>query len=154
MENVTTIKMILATLGGIGAYLWGPWDATIFVLVAMITLDYITGVINAIMHSKLSSEIGFKGLLKKVLVLVIVAVAGLVDKVIPDANSAVRTAVCWFYIANEGLSILENAAAMGLPIPEVLRKIMLRIESKSKDGETEEPKQEEKDESDGDGVAG
>ena len=128
MENVLYwIKGAAAAIGGIAAYIWGGWDPLIIVLVAMVSIDYITGVINAGLQHGLSSQVGFKGLLKKIVIFMIVAVGTLIDRIIPATNAAVRTAVCMYYIANEGLSILENAAEMGLPLPSALKKVLGQI---------------------------
>ncbi len=113
MEN--GIEMGKGVIGAVGAaltWLWGPWDTALVVLLAVITLDYIAGVANATVHRKLSSAEGWKGLLKKMGILIILAIAALVDRVVPAANGALRSAVCFFYIANEGISILENLGAM------------------------------------------
>ena len=128
MENILNwIKGAAAAIGGIAAYIWGGWDPLIIVLVAMVSIDYITGVINAGLKHGLSSQVGFKGLLKKIVIFMIVAVGTLIDRIIPATNAAVRTAVCMYYIANEGLSILENAAEMGLPLPSALKKVLGQI---------------------------
>ena len=128
MENILNwIKGAAAAIGGIAAYIWGGWDPLIIVLVAMVSIDYITGVINAGLQHGLSSQVGFKGLLKKIVIFMIVAVGTLIDRIIPATNAAVRTAVCMYYIANEGLSILENAAEMGLPLPTALKKVLGQI---------------------------
>ena len=107
MDNmVDVLRIAAAGIGGIVTYIWGPWDALIIALVAMVVIDYITGVIKAAVQGKLSSLVGFKGLLKKVAIFLLVAVGVMVDRVIPATNEAVRSAVIFFYIANEGLSIL------------------------------------------------
>ena len=127
------IKGILAAIGGIVSYLWGPWDALIMVLIAFVVTDYITGFLGAAARGALSSAVGFKGLAKKVMIFALVAVGSLLDKVIPAANSAIRAAVCIFYIANEGLSILENAGALGLPLPQVLKKWLVKLKEAGDD---------------------
>ena len=128
-------KTIFAAIGAAIAYVWGPWDALILVLIAFVVTDYITGVIKAASQGQLSSAVGFKGLAKKVMIFVLVAVGSLLDKVIPAANNAIRAAVCMFYIANEGLSILENAGALGLPLPNILKKWLAKLKE-ANDAET------------------
>lgn len=118
--------------GGIMAYLFGPWDGLICALVALVALDYITGVAGAAAAKELSSSLGFKGLVKKALIFSAVAVAGIADRVLPAANHAIRAAVILFYCANEALSILENGAKLGLPIPKGLKAALI----KAKDDET------------------
>ena len=95
-------------------------------------LDYVTGVICAAANKRLSSEIGFKGLIKKALIFALVAVAGVADKVIPATNQAIRAAVILFYIANEAISILENAAELGLPVPEKLKAVLIKTKGEDK----------------------
>ena len=119
--NNNLITGVLAGVSGVLSYIFGPWDAMIMVLIAVVALDYITGVAYAAISRTLSSAIGFKGLLKKVFIFVLVALSTMLDKLVPATNGAVRSAVCMFYIANEGLSILENAGRIGLPMPEALK---------------------------------
>ncbi len=127
---VDVLRIAAAGIGGIVTYIWGPWDALIIALVAMVVIDYITGVIKAAVQGKLSSLVGFKGLLKKVAIFLLVAVGVMVDRVIPATNEAVRSAVIFFYIANEGLSILENAGELGLPLPAALKKSLEKMQDK------------------------
>ena len=131
-KAVMWIKGAIAALGGAAAYLWGPWDALINALIALVALDYVTGVICAAANKRLSSEIGFKGLIKKELIFALVAVAGVADKVIPATNQAIRAAVILFYIANEAISILENAAELGLPVPEKLKAVLIKTKGEDK----------------------
>ena len=131
-KAVMWIKGAIAALGGAAAYLWGPWDALINALIALVALDYVTGFICAAANKRLSSEIGFKGLIKKALIFALVAVAGVADKVIPATNQAIRAAVILFYIANEAISILENAAELGLPVPEKLKAVLIKTKGEDK----------------------
>lgn len=131
-KAVMWIKGAIAALGGAAAYLWGPWDALINALIALVALDYVTGVICAAANKRLSSEIGFKGLIKKALIFALAAVAGVADKVIPATNQAIRAAVILFYIANEAISILENAAELGLPVPEKLKAVLIKTKGEDK----------------------
>ena len=100
--NNNLITGVLAGVSGVLSYIFGPWDAMIMVLIAVVALDYITGVAYAAVSKTLSSVIGFKGLLKKVFIFVLVALSTMLDKLVPATNGAVRSAVCMFYIANEG----------------------------------------------------
>ncbi len=131
-KAVMWIKGAIAALGGAAAYLWGPWDALINALIALVALDYVTGVICAAANKRLSSEIGFKGLIKKAVIFALVAAAGVADKVIPATNQAIRAAVILFYIANEAISILENAAELGLPVPEKLKAVLIKTKGEDK----------------------
>jgi toxin secretion/phage lysis holin len=129
MNIEIAVKTVLAAIGGVLVYLFGPCDALIVALVAVVTLDYITGVMSAAFAHKLSSSQGFLGLLKKVAIFVLVALASLLDKLAPVTNEAVRASVCVFYIANEGISILENVEKMGVPLPKILRDVLARLDA-------------------------
>ena len=132
MNNEIITGGVSAAIGGGLAYLFGPWDAPIMVLLAVVALDYFTGVACAAVARELCSSVGFKGLLKKVFIFVLVALAAMLDKLAPATNGAVRSAVCMFYIANEGISILENAVGLGLPLPEVLKNALAKLHAEEK----------------------
>lgn len=141
-KTLEWIKAAFASLGGIAAYLWGPWDSLCMTLVAFVAIDYITGITKAAVLKQLDSSVGFQGLLKKLFIFALVALATMIDRIIPEANSAIRSAVMVFYIANEGLSILENAGEMGLPLPKVLKNALHKLggSDETKPGETEDAK--------------
>lgn len=124
-EFFNGFQIALVAIGACLGGFFGGCDGFLYALIALTVIDYITGVMMAIVQKKLSSEIGFKGIFKKILIFMMVAIAHLIDTMIIDSGSAIRTAVIFFYLSNEGISILENAAAIGLPIPEKL-KIILR----------------------------
>lgn len=132
MENF--IKFIAGIGGGLASYLWGGWSALLQTLVLFIVLDYVFAVIVAASHGKLNSTVGFKGIAKKVAILVLVAVAHQVDKVLGD-GTLIRDSVIFFYIANELLSILETVGKTNLPIPNVLKRAVETLNSKSKSDE-------------------
>ncbi len=111
---------------GILAYLWGPFDALLLSLVVMVVLDYLSGVIKAIVNKQLSSEVGWKGLLKKLMLFLLIGLGCVIDRLL-DCNGVIRAALCSFYIANEALSVLENFGAMGLPLPDFLKKILVKL---------------------------
>ena len=118
---------------GVGAALgdfFGGMDGLLTVLVAFVVLDYITGVLCAVIEKCLSSETGFKGICQKVMIFCLVGMANLLDTQIIGSGSMLRTAVIFFYCANEGISIIENAARIGLPVPENLRKVMEQLKGK------------------------
>lgn len=138
LNGAMWIKTTMAALGGIVAYLWGVWDALIIALVVCAALDYITGVLKALCKKELSSEIGFKGLAKKVFMFAIVALANIIDCVIPATNGAIRSAVMLFYIANEALSIMENAGEMGIPIPKILQSAIKSLKKTSGESESDD----------------
>ena len=131
MEHIVTVlKSAIAAIGGVLVWMFGPWDTLIAVLLAFIVLDYLMGVFNAAVQKTLSSSVGFKGLAKKVAIFAMVGLAALLDRVAP-MNGAIRAAVCLFYIANEGISILENAGALGLPLPAKLKDMLVQLKDKS-----------------------
>ena len=125
------IDSIAGAVGAVLGFMYGEVNGLFWALIAFMALDYITGVIVAIIEKRLSSEVGFRGLAKKFLILVFVAVGHIADTYILGGTPAAMSAVMLFYIANEGISIIENAAALGLPVPKKLTNIMEQIKSKS-----------------------
>lgn len=121
----------LASIGTFLTFIFGDWDVALQCLVVAVALDYVSGVIKAFVKKELSSKIGVKGLLKKVGVFVVVALSVLLDKV-SGSTGAVRTLVIYYFVANEGLSIVENLAETGLPIPDVIKKALKNLKSESK----------------------
>ena len=130
------INILLTTGGVVTGFLFGEWDGIIIALISFIVIDYITGVINAIVNHKLSSKRGFAGLLKKVVILLVVAVGHLIDVYVLGGGAVIRNAVIFFYISNEGISILENIVAIGVPVPERLVKILEQM-GEEEDGNKE-----------------
>lgn len=125
------ISIFFGIAGGILASVFGKWDTVLCALVILMALDYITGIIKAVYTKRMSSEIGFKGILKKITVLTVVALANVVQ-VLLGGKGAIREVVIMFYIANEGISILENAAEVLPSIPDGLRNILLQIRDTDK----------------------
>ncbi|MEC1720525.1 phage holin family protein [Schinkia azotoformans] len=124
---IQNLKMILALLGGyLGSFL-GIFDSLIYALVAFVSLDYLTGILLAIYEKKLSSNIGFKSIFKKILIFVLVSVGNIIDQYIISTGSTIRTMIIMFYLTNEGISILENTAKMGVPFPQKLKDILQQI---------------------------
>ncbi len=131
MKNtLNTLQTIFTAIGGYLGYILGGFDGFIYALITFVVIDYITGLMAAIVERKLSSEIGFKGIFKKVLIFLLVAVGSVIDKNLIGTGSAVRTAVIFFYISNEGISIIENAIRIGLPVPEKLRNVLEQLQDK------------------------
>ena len=124
---IETIQIVFTAIGGFLGYTLGGCDGFLYALVAFITLDYVTGVMLAIVERKLSSEIGFRGIFKKVLIFVMVSIGHIIDSKIIGTGSAIRTAVIFFYASNEGISILENATKLGLPIPDKLKTVLEQL---------------------------
>ena len=121
----------LASIGTFLTFIFGDWDVALQCLVVAVALDYVSGIIKAFVKKELSRTIGVKGLLKKGGVFVVVALAVLLDKV-SGSTGAVRTLVIYYFVANEGLSIVENLAETGLPIPDVIKKALKNLKSESK----------------------
>lgn len=133
------IQMAFTALGGwLGFYLGGT-DGMLIALIVFVVLDYITGVMCAIVDKKLSSEVGFKGIFKKVLIFALVGIGHILDSNVIGSGNALRTAVICFYLSNEGLSLIENAAHIGLPIPEKLRDILAQLHNHSDKDDTALP---------------
>ena len=128
MKNVIeTVTLGFGGIGGALGLLFGELDGSLYALVVFVIADYFTGVMNAISEKKISSEIGAEGISKKICIFVLVAIANIVDVDILNSGAAVRTAVIFFYLSNEGISVLENAVKLGLPVPEKLRNVLLKM---------------------------
>ena len=131
MKNFwNVIQVVFSSIGGWLGYFLGGMDGFIYALLTFVVLDYVTGVMVAIVNKKLSSEIGFKGIFKKVLIFALVGLGNVLDVHIIGTGSCLRTAIIFFYISNEGVSLLENAALLGLPIPEKLKDVLAQIKEK------------------------
>ena len=135
-EFWNSIQLVFAAVGGWLGYFLGGCDGLLYALLAFVVIDYITGVMCAIVDKNLSSEVGFKGICRKVLIFLLVGIANVLDVQVIGTGSVLRTAVIFFYISNEGVSLLENAAHLGLPVPEkikiVLEQLHDRAESEDK----------------------
>lgn len=123
-------RFALSFLGGVFGWLIGGFDVLLYVLIAFVALDYITGILLAICNKSISSQIGFKGICRKALIFVIVTMGNIIDNYILASGSALRTMTIIFYLSNESISILENASAMGLPIPQKLKDSLQQLNSK------------------------
>lgn len=121
------LQMAFAVIGGWLGFFLGGLDGMLIALIIFVVLDYVTGVMCAISDKKLSSEVGFRGIFRKVLIFMLVGVANIVDVHVVGTGSALRGAVVAFYLSNEGLSMLENAARLGLPIPDKLKEILAQL---------------------------
>ena len=124
------LQMAIAAIGGWLGFALGGLDGLLIALIVFMVLDYITGIMCAIADKQLSSAIGFKGICKKVLILMLVGMANIVDVHVVGTGSALRGAVVCFYLSNEGLSLLENAAHLGLPVPEKLKDILAQLHNR------------------------
>ncbi len=124
-----------AVMGGFIGWFLGGFDGFLYALLAFVIIDYLTGVMVAVVQKQLSSEVGFKGIAKKVLIFCLVAIGHIVDTQIIKSGSVLRTAIIFFYLSNEGISILENVTLIGLPVPQKLRDVLeqLRDEKQTDD---------------------
>lgn len=132
------IQIVFATVGGWLGYFLGGNDGLLIALVLFIAADYLTGVMCAISDKTLSSNVGFKGICRKVLIFLLVGIANILDVYVVKAGSVLRTAVIFFYISNEGVSLLENAAHLGLPVPEKIKTVLEQLHGRAENEETEE----------------
>ncbi len=130
-EFWNTIRIIFTAVGGWLGYFLGGCDGLLYTLLAFVVLDYVTGIMCAIVDKKLSSEIGFRGIFKKVLIFVLVGVGHLLDVQVLGEVGILRTAVIFFYLSNEGVSLIENAAHLGLPIPEKLKAVLEQLHDRA-----------------------
>lgn len=116
-----------AAMGGFVGWFLGGFDGFLYALMVFVIVDYLTGVMVAVLEKKLSSEVGFRGIFKKILIFCLVAIGHIIDTHIIQNGSVLRTAVIFFYLSNEGISILENVAMIGLPVPEQLKSVMQQL---------------------------
>lgn len=127
----TSIQTAFIALGGTLGWFLGGADGFLYALIAFVVIDYITGMMCAFADKKLSSKVGFKGICRKVIIFLLVGVANLLDVYIIGTGSVLRTAVIFFYLSNEGLSLLENGAHLGLPIPEKIKNVLAQLHHRS-----------------------
>ena len=125
-----TIQLIFTVLGGWLGYFLGGCDGLLIALVAFVSIDYVTGMMCAVSDKDLSSRVGFKGICRKILIFALVGVANLIDVQVIQTGSILRTAVIFFYLSNEGVSLLENAAHLGLPVPKKLKAVLEQLHDK------------------------
>ncbi len=133
MENVVNIfKACVAVVGTFLTWLFGDWDIAVKALIAFMALDYLSGVIKAYINKEMSSKVGLEGLTRKFLILLVLIAAVLLDRLINTGDWVFRTIVCYFYVANEGISLLENAAALGLPVPDAIKNALAQLKEGGK----------------------
>lgn len=126
-ELWNTIQLIFTAIGGWLGWFLGGFDGLLYALIIFVIVDYVTGVMCAVVDKKLSSEVGSKGICRKVLIFAMVGIAHVLDANVIGDGSVLRTAVIFFYISNEGVSLLENASHLGLPIPEKMKEILEQL---------------------------
>ena len=132
------VQMVFAAVGGWLGYFLGGNDGLLIALVLFVAVDYLTGVMCAVSDKVLSSNVGFKGICRKVLIFLLVGIANILDIHVIGTGSVLRTAVIFFYISNEGVSLLENAAHLGLPVPEKIKAVLEQLHDRAEKIETEE----------------
>ena len=130
-ELWNTTQLIFAAVGGWLGWFLGGCDGLLYALIAFVVIDYISGVMCAIVDKRLSSRVGFKGICKKVLIFTLVGMGHILDTHIIGSGSVLRTAVIFFYISNEGVSLLENATYLGLPVPKKIKLILEQLHDRS-----------------------
>ena len=132
------IQLIFTAMGGWLGYFLGGCDGLLIALVLFTVVDYLTGIMCAVADQKLSSQVGFKGICRKVLIFLLVGIANIIDVQVIGTGSVIRTAVIFFYLSNEGVSILENAGHLGLPIPSKLKATLEQIHDRTSDTDRKE----------------
>ena len=137
-EFWNAIQFVFTAVGGWLGYFLGGCDGLLYALLAFVVIDYITGVMCAISDKALSSEVGFRGICRKVLILLLVGIANILDVHVIGTGSVLRTAVIFFYISNEGVSLLENAAHLGLPVPQKIKAVLEQLHERAEDDDKEE----------------
>lgn len=130
-EFWNVVQGLFAAVGGWLGYFLGGCDGLLYALLAFVVIDYVTGVMCAVADKKLSSAVGFKGICSKVLIFALVGIGHLLDTQVIGSGSVLRTAIIFFYISNEGLSLVENAAYLGLPIPSKLHKVLEQLHDRA-----------------------
>ena len=133
-EFWNTIQLAFAAVGGWLGYFLGGCDGLLYALIAFVAIDYITGVMCAISDKTLSSEVGFKGICRKVLIFLLVGIGHIVDAQVTGSGGVLRTAVIFFYLSNEGVSLIENAAHLGLPVPDKLKAVLEQLHDRAEKG--------------------
>ena len=133
-EFWNTIQLAFAAVGGWLGYFLGGCDGLIYALIAFVVIDYITGVMCAISDETLSSEVGFKGICRKVLIFLLVGIGNIIDVQVLGSPGVLRTAVIFFYLSNEGVSLIENAAHLGLPVPDKLKAVLEQLHDRAEKG--------------------
>lgn len=132
-EFWNSVQLIFTAVGGWLGYFLGDSDGLLYALIVFVVIDYLTGVMCAINDKTLSSEVGFRGICRKLLIFLLIGIANILDVHIIGTGSVLRTAAIFFYISNEGISLLENAAHLGLPVPEKIKKVLEQLHNKAEE---------------------
>lgn len=137
-EFWSAIQFMFAAIGGWLGYFLGGCDGLLYALIAFVVIDYTTGVMCAINDKTLSSQVGFRGICRKVLIFLMVGIANILDVWVIGTGSVLRTAAIFFYISNEGISLLENASHLGLPVPQKIKDVLEQLHDRAEENEKEE----------------
>ena len=137
-EFWTSVQVVFTAIGGWLGWFLGGCDGLMYALIAFVVVDYITGIMCAIVDKRLSSAVGFKGICKKVLIFLLVGVANILDVNIIGSGSVLRTAAIFFYLSNEGVSLLENASHLGLPVPNAIKEVLQQLHDRAENGGNED----------------
>lgn len=137
-EFWSTVQAVFVAVGGWLGWFLGGCDGLLYTLIAFAVVDYVTGVMCAITDKRLTSKVGFKGICRKVLMFLLVGIANILDMQVIGAGSVLRTAIIFFYISNEGVSLLENAGRLGLPIPQKMKDVLAQLHDRSEKGDDHE----------------
>lgn len=137
-EFWNTIQLVFMAVGGWLGWFLGGSDGLLYALIAFVVIDYITGVMCAISDKKLSSAVGFKGICKKVLIFALVGGGHILDAFVIGSGSVLRTAIIFFYLSNEGVSLVENCAHLGLPVPQKLKDVLEQLHNRAEKGDDNE----------------
>ena len=138
MTENTIMDFLVGSLLGFVAWFFGGVDGLLQVLIAFTIIDYLTGIIAAALNHELSSRTGFRGIVKKVILFMFVGMAHLLDSYLPGDSGSIRAVVCLFYVVNEGISIIENAEKIGVPIPKPLHNMLAKIHDMTQAGDNDE----------------
>lgn len=137
-EFWNTIQLIFTAIGGWLGWFLGGSDCLLYALIAFVVIDYITGVMCAIADKKLSSAVGFKGICRKVLIFALVGGGHILDAFVIGSGSVLRTAIIFFYLSNEGVSLVENCAHLGLPVPQKLKDVLEQLHNRAEKEDDDE----------------
>lgn len=132
MDKENLLKTLVAGIGTGVTWAFGAWDTALMVLVVFMVMDYVTGLLKAYITKTVSSDVGLKGIARKTVILIVLIVAVMLDRLINTGTWLFRTLVCYFYIANEGISLLENCSQLGLPVPEPLKNALIQLKEGNK----------------------
>ena len=132
-ELTNVLQILMSSIGGFIGWFFGGADGFMYALIIFVVVDYITGIMVGVIEKTLSSEVGFRGIFKKVLIFCLVGIGHILDSQVIKTGGAIRTAVIFFYLSNEGISIVENSAKIGLPIPQKLKDVLEQLKDEKKE---------------------